>query len=96
MKRYPTMRTRTLKFRHTQNVYVDATIDVMTGRPIVVVDSFDDLTEDISYTPAEAERLAKALLEGARIARAKITWVKANHPGYHLRDRTKAQEDRHG
>lgn len=72
MSKHPTMKTVTVKLRHAPDYHVDATIDVFTGRPLVVLDSGADMVEDINMTPMEAERLATALLKAAEIARAKI------------------------
>ncbi len=68
------MRTQTVRLRHTPDVYVDATVDVMTGRPLVVIDSEASLIEDINHTPAEAERYGAALIKAARFCRAKQAW----------------------
>jgi hypothetical protein len=68
---YPTMKTVKLKLRHTPNLYVDATIDVFSGRPLVEIHSSDNC-EDLDFTPVEAERLSRVLAKAAAIARAKV------------------------
>lgn len=68
--KYPTY-SKHLKFRHTPELDVDATIS-LDGRPLVVVNSDVQLIEDLDFTPAEADRLAAALSNAAAVARAKI------------------------
>jgi hypothetical protein len=71
MSRYPTMKTQTVKLRNAPDYYIDATIDVMTGKPLIVLDSEAAMVEDINLSPAEAERLARVLMKAAAIGRAK-------------------------
>lgn len=73
MSKYPTMKTQTVKLRNAPDYYIDATINVMTGKPMVVLDSEADLVEDIDLSPTEAERLARVLMKAAAVARAKLT-----------------------
>ena len=66
------MKTRIVKLKHEQDMEIDATIDVFTGKPLVTIYQLGDLREDISLRPIEADRLADALIAAARAAREKI------------------------
>lgn len=66
------MKTRIVKLVHEQDMEIDATIDVFTGKPLVTIYQLGDLRDDISLRPIEADRLADALIAAARAAREKI------------------------
>lgn len=65
------MKPITVRLKHSSDLHVEAIVSVLTARPLVVIDSAADLVEDIDLTPAEAERLARALTKAAAAARAK-------------------------
>ena len=67
------MKTITIKPRDNPDLEIDATVNVMTGRPVVAVHQ-SPLQEDVTLSPIEARRVAKALLKAADVAQAKHEW----------------------
>jgi hypothetical protein len=67
-----TTMTKTIKLREEPDMYIEATLDAFTAKPLVVIDSDEDMmVKDIYLSPIEAERLGKALIAAAGIARRK-------------------------
>lgn len=67
------MKTKTIKLRNEPDMHIEATVDVFTIKPLVVIDSDADLVEDITLSPIEAERLGHALIAAAGVARRKVS-----------------------
>lgn len=77
-KKWPTMPTITLRPFGESVIGIDASVDVGTGRAIVEVHYPDNpFSNDITYRPADAERIARALLKAAKVCRAKEAVVAA-------------------
>lgn len=68
MARWPTIKTQAVKPREARDYEINATVD-MDGRPFVAIHRDDQ--DDEYLFPHEAERLARALLKCATVARAK-------------------------
>lgn len=64
------MKPQTVKLCHSSELFINATVDVLTAEPLVCLDSDWDLLDGVVMRPVEAERLARSLLKGAKIARA--------------------------
>lgn len=73
--KWPTMRTATVKLRHMPDVMVDASVSLDTGRPIV--DFRIDGDDEQTLTPAEARRVAVALIKAADCCDAKEAAARA-------------------
>lgn len=67
------MRTRIVRLKHTLDMEIDATLDVFTAKPLVIIyQATADFREDVALRPVEAERLAAALIAAAKSARRKV------------------------
>lgn len=73
--KWPTMKSIELKMRHTVDMAIDATVSIDTGRPVVAVHRYGPF-DDEHFTPAEARRLAKALVKAADCVDAKCRAVR--------------------
>jgi hypothetical protein len=63
---------KTIKLKNEPDMHIEATVDVFTAAPLVVIDSDADMVDDICLRPIEAERLGRALIKAAAAARAKV------------------------
>lgn len=72
---WPTLRTLTVKLRHMPDILIDASVSLDTGKPIV--DFRIDGGHEETLTPAEARRVAAALIRAADCCDAKSTAAKA-------------------
>lgn len=83
-KRYPSMPTTEIKLRHEADKAIDATVTL--DNEVIVSVHVDD-RDDEHYTPAEAERIGRALLRAAACCRAKIAFVAARKAAWKGRKR---------
>lgn len=67
--RYPSIRDIVVKMRHMPDVIIDASVSINTGRPIVGFRLDQD--DSLHMTPAEARRVAAALVKAADCCDAK-------------------------
>lgn len=70
-KKWPTMKTKNLKFRHEPEIDIDATV-TMDNKCVVAVHWFNGVMDDQQFFPSEAERYGWALIMAAQCCRAKI------------------------
>jgi hypothetical protein len=73
---WPTLPTKILKFRAECDIAVDATVN-LNNRCVVAVHWYNNVMDDQEFTPAEAERYAKALIAAAKCCREKQTRSKS-------------------
>ncbi len=74
---WPTIRTLTIKLRRMPDVLIGASVSLDTGKPVVDFRVYDGEAETL--TPAEARRLAAALVRAADCCDAKSAAAKAWH-----------------
>lgn len=74
-QKWPTMRDMVVKMRHMPDVIVDASVSIDTGRPIVGFRLDQD--DSRHMTPAEARRVATALMRAAICCEAKAEYARS-------------------
>lgn len=72
---WPTLRTTTVRLRHMPDILIGASVSIDTGRP--VVDFQIDGDDEETITPAEARRVAAALVRAADCCDAKSAAARA-------------------